>query len=89
MPVGEAWRAAWDRDSTLAFYGRDGFHPSELGSALGALVIFQQLFDESPVGLPDRLVPSTKGLRVLSLPPHLNTLLQEAAAQANAEFGRG
>lgn len=88
FPVGEAWRAAWTRDPQLALYGPDGFHPSALGSALGALVIFQQLFHESPVGLPSRLVPSTKGLPTLTIPEHLNTLLQEAAAQANAEFGR-
>lgn len=51
FPVGEAWRAAWSRDPNLELYWNDGFHPSELGSALGALVIFQQLFHESPVGL--------------------------------------
>jgi hypothetical protein len=89
LPVGEAWRIAWSMDPDLAFYGSDGFHPTPLGSALGALVIYQQLFNESPVGLPARLVPTTQGLATLNIPEHLNTLLQEAAAQANAEFGRG
>ena len=88
FPVGEAWRAAWNRDPNLDLYWNDGFHPSELGSALGALVIFQQLFDESPVGLPSLMVPTTPGLPSLNLPLGLATLLQEAAAQANAEFGR-
>ena len=88
FPVGEAWRTAWNRDPNLDLYWNDGFHPSELGSALGALVIFQQLFDESPVGLPSLMVPTTPGLPSLNLPSHLTTLLQEAAAQANAEFGR-
>jgi hypothetical protein len=88
FPVGEAWRAAWSTDPGLVFYGPDGFHPTELGSALAALVIFQQLFGESPVGLPNSLAPTTKGLPTLNIPSHLNTLLQEAAAQANAEFGR-
>jgi hypothetical protein len=87
FPVGEAWRAAWRRDPTLDLYGSDGFHPSDLASALGALVMFQQLFDESPVGLPSLMVPTTRGLPSLNLPPHLTTLLQEAAAEANAEFG--
>jgi len=88
FPVGEAWRAAWRRDPELGFYGPDGFHPTELGSMLAALVIYQQLFDESPVGLPAEFVPTSKKLPTLTIPAHLNTLLQEAAAQANAEFGR-
>jgi hypothetical protein len=88
MPVGEAWRVAWEEDAALAFYGPDGFHPTELGSALGALVIFQQLFDESPVGLPSTMVPTTKGLETLTLPSHLTALLQDAAAKANAVYGR-
>ena len=87
FPVGEAWRAAWSKDPNLVLYWNDGFHPSEVGSALGALVIFQQLFDESPVGLPSLMVPTTQGLPSLNLPPGLTTLLQEAAAEANAEFG--
>jgi hypothetical protein len=87
FPVGEAWRAAWGMDPTLNLYGEDGFHPSELGSALGALVIYQQLFNETPLGLPAVMEPTTPGLPTLTLPSQLTTLLQEAAAQANAEFG--
>ena len=88
MPVGEAWRTAWEEDAALAFDGPDGFHPTELGSALGALVIFQQLFDESPIGLPSHMVPTTRGLEDLIIPSHLTALLQEAAAKANAQYGR-
>lgn len=88
MPVGEAWRTAWEEDASLAFYGPDGFHPTELGSALGALVIFQQLFDESPIGLPSHMVPTTRGIEDLIIPSHLTALLQEAAAKANAQYGR-
>jgi hypothetical protein len=88
FPVGEAWRAAWDRDPALSLYGPDGFHPSELGSVLAALVIFQQLFVESPIGLPAQFHPTSKGLPTVTIPPEISTLLQEAAAQANAEFGR-
>jgi hypothetical protein len=88
FPVGEAWRTAWSMDPTLNLYGSDGFHPSQLGSVLGALVIYQQLFNETPVGLPSIMEPTTPGLPTLTLPTHLTTLLQEAAAQANAEFGR-
>jgi hypothetical protein len=87
FPVGEAWRAAWEMDPTLQLYGTDSFHPSQLGSALGALVIYQQLFNETPVGLPSVMAPTTSGLPTLTLPDQLAPLLQEAAAQANAEFG--
>lgn len=88
FPVGEAWRAAWARDPELALYGSDGFHPSRLGSTLGALVIYQQLFNESPVDLPSTLVPSTPGLPTINIAGDLAPLLQEAAALANAQFGR-
>lgn len=88
FPVGEAWRAAWQEDPNLALYWNDGFHPSELGSALGALVIFQQIFNESPLGLPAVMIPTTQGLPALELPLELAPLLQEAAARANADFGR-
>lgn len=44
LPVGDAWRAAWELDRKLPLYGSDQFHPSPLGSALGALVIFERLF---------------------------------------------
>ena len=30
FPAGEAWRAGWARDSSLALYSSDGFHPSRL-----------------------------------------------------------
>ena len=53
---GEAWRAAWRRDPGLELFGTDGFHPTELGSYLVALVMYQQLTGRSPEGLPS---PST------------------------------
>jgi hypothetical protein len=43
LPAGDAWRAAWRRDPSLALYGPDGFHPSRLGSSLAALVILNRL----------------------------------------------
>jgi len=50
--AGDAWRAAWARDASLALYGPDNFHPSPMGSYLAALVITRKIFDVSPVGLP-------------------------------------
>jgi len=39
LPVTKAWLDAWARDPSLPLYGPDGFHPSEHGSYLAALVI--------------------------------------------------
>lgn len=54
LPVGDAWRAAWRRDPGLALYGRDGFHPSRLGSSLAALLILNRLSGRIP---PPAAVP--------------------------------
>src|SRR5262249_47608874 len=34
LPAGDAWREAWRRDSRVALYGQDGFHPTTAGSCL-------------------------------------------------------
>lgn len=78
FPVGEAWRAAWRRDPTAPLYGPDGFHPSATGTYLAALVIYQQISGRSPIGLPAGTQMSAD--RAL--------LLQQAAEEANAQFGR-
>ena len=78
MPVGEAWRGAWRRDPDVPLYGPDGFHPTPTGTYLAALVIYQQITGRSPVGLP----ASTEMSATRAL------LLQEAAQEANAQFGR-
>jgi hypothetical protein len=80
-PVGEAWRLAWERDATLMLYGPDGFHPSEAGTYLAALVMFQQLTGLSPIGLPPDVV--TPSGVVLGLSAETAAILQEAAAEAN------
>ena len=43
LPAGEAWRAAWEQDSTLQLYGPDNFHPSSLGTLAAALEIYERL----------------------------------------------
>jgi hypothetical protein len=74
LAVGDAWRAAWRRDSRLPLYGADGFHPTRLGSYLAALVMYQSFFHRSPIGLP-----------LFDAPASQAQLLQEAAASvANA-----
>ena len=83
IPAGEAWRAAWRRDGGFAFYSRDGLHPTPAGSYLAALSIFGMLFDRSPVGLPTRI-----NVRGAQVPPAQATLLQQAAAEANEQYGK-
>jgi hypothetical protein len=88
LPAGDAWRAAWRRDPALAFYGRDGFHPTPLGTYLAALVVFQQLSGRSPVGLPATLKSPAGAFPPITLSPVQAALLQHAAAQANAAVSR-
>jgi len=86
MPAGEAWRAAWAIDPDLPLYAADGFHPSVLGSVTAAYVIWQRLTGRSPVGLP-AVIEGEGSLRI-DLGPERAAILQEAAAEANARFGR-
>jgi hypothetical protein len=71
LPAGDAWRAAWRRESTFGLYARDGFHPSLLGSYLAALVVYQGLSGKAAPTLPT----------IISMPPAMMTLLHEAAAE--------
>ena len=80
LPAGDAWRAAWRRDPTLALYGSDGFHPTPLGSYLAALVIYQQLTGRSPIGLPTTLTSPSSAFSTIILTADQAKLLQEAAA---------
>jgi hypothetical protein len=84
-PVGEAWRAAWRRDAGLTLYGTDGFHPSQLGTALAAVVIYSQLTGHDLQALPTSL--DWPGGHV-ALSPQLSNLLLTAAAEANHQFQR-
>jgi hypothetical protein len=87
FPVGDAWQAAWARDSTIQLYGPDGFHPSLAATYLAALVMFQGLTNISPVGLP-AVLQSESSVRI-ELAPAVAVVLQAAAEEANAKFGRG
>ena len=42
LPVGAAWLAAWDKDASLPLYSVDGLHPTELGTYLAALVMYER-----------------------------------------------
>ena len=77
FPAGEAWRAAWAADPTIALYGPDAFHPSEAGTYLAALVIYGRLFNRSPAGLPNAL--RLRSGATVRIPSATATTLQHAA----------
>ena len=70
LPAGEAWRAAWRHNARLPLYGRDGFHPSRLGTTLAALVITARLTQTAPARI------------ALPYPAKTAKLLRAAAAEA-------
>jgi len=76
IPAGDAWREAWRRDSRLALYGPDGFHPTAAGSHLAAVVLYQAFFGRSPVGLPALIVS----------PSQVRVLQESAAAVTSARY---
>lgn len=61
-PVGEAWRAWYNKFPTKPLHGSDGSHPNTSGSYLAACIFYQTITGESPVGLP-----GVKGIRSGSL----------------------
>lgn len=85
FPSGEAWRVAWEREPALELYGLDRFHPSEMGTYLAALVMFEQLSGRDPTTLLS-IIPAESG--IVPLDPELALLLQESAVTANARHAR-
>jgi hypothetical protein len=77
LPAGEAWRAAWRNDPSLALYGGDGLHPTAAGSYAAALTIFAGLSGRSPIGLP---APATVDATTAER-------LQRAAQEAVEQYG--
>ncbi len=84
LPAGEAWRAAWAADPQLLLYGPDGYHPSELGTYLAALVMYEGITGQDARSLPDQAMI---GGRTLSVPESRVRLLQVAAHEAVVLFG--
>lgn len=76
--VGDAWREAWKRDSSLQLYAPDGLHPSLHGSYLAALVMYSALYERSPIGLPATL--RLRNGTTVSIPAQVAATLQDAAA---------
>jgi len=84
LPAGEAWRAAWASDPQLQLYGPDGYHPSELGTYVAALVVYEGITGKDVRTLPAEA--SVSG-RTLSIPESRVRVLQAAAHEAVAHFG--
>jgi len=88
FPAGEGWSAAWRRDPTLEFYSFDSLHATPAGSYLAALVIYQQLYNRSPVGLPSQLTLKVSPPITIDVLQQQAATLQAAAAEANEKYGR-
>jgi hypothetical protein len=83
LPGGEAWRATWAVDPSVPLYGDDDFHPSELGTYLTALVVYEGLTGRpaeslSPVAIADG--------RSLNVSAGTVRLLQSAAHEVVVRF---
>lgn len=85
-PGGEAWREAWKLDPSLPLFSYDDLHPSKTGSYLVALVMYQQIYRKSPIGLPHEF--KLPGGGRFKIPADQAKLLQQAAATANKKFAR-
>ena len=84
LPAGDAWRAAWHEDPSLALYGPDGFHPSPLGTYLAAIVMYDRLTPR-PMAVPPSSLTSPHGsFPPLTLTPDAAGLLGRAATRAIA-----
>lgn len=86
FPVGDAWLNALRVKTSIGLYSADGFHPSPLGTYLAGLVIYEQLYNRSPIGLPSKLRLSSGG--TVEAPSDQALILQRAAQEANRLFGR-
>ena len=79
FPAGEALRSARRADPGMPLFESDGFHPSPLGSAGAALVIYAVAARVSPVGLSASAGETT-------LPADQVARMETAAADAIARF---
>ncbi len=79
--AGDAWHNALLAHPGLPLYGGDGYHPSEMGSFLAALVVYQRLTGRDPRTLSPHAFAN--GIR-WTLGTDTLSWLKAAAASANA-----
>jgi hypothetical protein len=85
LPSGQAWRAAWAVDPALPLYGPDGFHPSELGTYLAALVVYEGITGHSATALPAQAYANG---HPLDTPVNTVLLLQRVAHETVLSYMR-
>lgn len=85
FPAGQAWRAAWAFDASLPLYGPDGYHPSELGTYLTALVVYEGITGKSAEALPDQALVNG---HALNTPVNVVQQLQGVAHETVLRYGR-
>jgi len=84
VPVGDGWRRAWARIPSLALYGPDDFHPSRIGTFLGALMFFEYLTGRPLSDVPNPSASKQRALQHILLTDAEFDALKAAAAEANA-----
>jgi lysophospholipase L1-like esterase len=52
-PAGDTWQTVLRTNPTIALWQADGSHPSPAGTYLAACVLYDRIFDASPVGVSD------------------------------------
>jgi len=84
LPGGEALRFALAARPGLPLFGPDGFHPSEMGSFLAALEIYERLSGRDVRTLARQAFSSG---RLTPMSPDTVAWLQDAAHRANEKYG--
>ena len=59
-PVGLAWQMALEQQPGIKLHDSDKSHPTRTGSYLAACVFYTTLYGRTPLGLPGRLLTTTK-----------------------------
>lgn len=87
-PVSEAWRRWHKKYPETTLYVSDGSHPNKLGTYLAACVFYAVICEDSPIGLPSRLVMKKDGkkLLVLQVPSKHAENCQKIAADVVEQF---
>lgn len=88
FPVGSAWRRALQSATPPALYGPDGFHPTEAGSTLAALVIVSTLLERSPDAFTLAGVPedTAKALKAAALQAAIDSLKPRSSVTGAKEI---
>ncbi len=90
VPVGLAWHRAQDLNPDIQLYHEDGSHPSLTGTYLTACVFYVVFTNQSPIGLPSRLlIQESNGKKLqLNIPVSDATFCQEIAHEFFVKFNK-